>query len=303
MDFDGAITDQKIINIKIMKLLHFSRNRHVTDKRHNLSATKTRKGFSLVEVAIAMGVVTLLLTTFLGVFGPAQKNIQRALSTKDASRMKDTLSNEMSILRSSDTAFTSSFEKAFKMIKNSHDSNKAVIMYQYRADTAANSDSDGDGILSAYLATDGIQGKDYIIQTAVRTLGSSTTIEDELKAVNGPVFAIRMTQLVRDPDSTATKLILSAWADAGDVPIAGITDPDSPDTGNKYPDPDGKDATDPKDDYPKAVIAFRAEFFKLSANKFGFINGGKWTLDTENIPEGMVSMGNALTEVNMAIRR
>ncbi len=277
-----------------MKLLHFSRNRRVTDKRHNLSATKTRKGFSLVEVAIAMGVVTLLLTTFLGVFGPAQKNIQLALSTKDASRMKDTLSNEMSILRKDEkgadgVALTSSFEKAFKMIKNSHDSNKAVIMYQYRADTAANSDSDGDGILSAYLETDGIQGKDYIIQTAVRTLGSSTTIEDELKAVNGPVFAIRMTQLVRDPDSTATKLILSAWDNgltgANRELIAGITDPDA--------DPLGAEITDP-DLYPKAVIAFSAEFFKIIANKFGFINSDNWNFD---------KVGNALKEVNMAIRR
>jgi len=269
--------------MKIMKLLHFSRNRHVTDKRHNLSATKTRKGFSLVEVAIAMGVVTLLLTTFLGVFGPAQKNIQRALSTKDASRMKDTLSNEMSILRSSDTAFTSSFEKAFRMIESSHDKTSAVLMYQYRANPV---DTDDDGILPAYDGVDGIQGRDYIIQTAVRTLGvDDTKIEAELQVVEGSVFVVRMTQLVRDPDSTATKLILSAWADADDVPIAGITDPDDPGVDNFITDPDL---------YPKAVIAFSAEFFKISANKFGFINSDNWDFD---------KVGNALTEVNMAIRR
>jgi hypothetical protein len=276
LDFDGAITDQKIINIKIMKLLHFSRNRHVTDKRHNLSATKTRKGFSIVEVAIAMGVVTLLLTTFLGVFGPAQKNIQRALSTKDASRMKDTLSNEMSILRSSDTAFTSSFEKAFRMIESSHDKTSAVLMYQYRANPV---DTDDDGILPAYDGVDGIQGRDYIIQTAVRTLGvDDTKIEAELQVVEGSVFVVRMTQLIKDTAaSTAGKLVLTARS------TSGITDPDNP----------GADITDPAL-YPKAVIAFSAEFFKISANKFGFINSDNWDFD---------KVGNALTEVNMAIRR
>jgi|TARA_B110000879_G_scaffold77397_1_gene107736 hypothetical protein len=276
LDFDGAITDQKIINIKIMKLLHFSRNRHVTDKRHNFSATKTRKGFSIVEVAIAMGVVTLLLTTFLGVFGPAQKNIQRALSTKDASRMKDTLSNEMSILRSSDTAFTSSFEKAFRMIESSHDKASAVLMYQYRANP---SDTNDDGILPAYVGVNGIQGRDYIIQTAVRTLGvDDTKIKAELQVVDGPVFVVRMTQLIKDTAaSTAGKLVLTARS------TSGITDPDNP----------GAEITDPAL-YPKAVIAFSAEFFKISANKFGFINSDNWNFD---------KVGNALTEVNMAIRR
>jgi hypothetical protein len=238
------------------------------------------KGFSIVEVAIAMGVVTLLLTTFLGVFGPAQKNIQRALSTKDASRMKDTLSNEMSILRSTDTD-ASSFAKAFRMISSSHAKVTAVLMYQYRADPE---DTDNDGILPAFTGTDGIQGKDYIIQTAVRTLGvsegSDDDIKDELKVVDGPVFVVRMTQLVKDTsDSSAGKLVLTAR----ESPAAGITDPDTP----------GADITDPAL-YPKAVIAFRAEFFQLSANKFGFINSNNWDFDR---------VGNAVTEVNMAIRR
>ncbi|MGJ8657694.1 MAG: type IV pilus modification PilV family protein [Akkermansiaceae bacterium] len=243
------------------------------------SKRKVRKGFSIVEVAIAMGVVTLLLTTFLGVFGPAQKNIQRALSTKDANRMKDTLSNEMSILRVSDSD-DSSFAKAFRMIKDSHDSTSAVLMYQYKADPT--NDTNSDGILEPYLTSDeGIQGRDYIVQTAVRTLGvDDAIIEKELssQSVEGAVFVVRMTQIVKDTtNSTADKLVLTARD------TAGITDPDTP----------GSNITD-ADAYPKAVVAFRAEFFRLSSNNYQYVSSANWNFD---------NVGNAITEVNMAVRR
>ena len=257
-----------------MKLLTPSANKN--QLTHSRRMNRIRKGFSIVEVAIAMGVVTLLLTTFLGVFGPAQKNIQRALSTKDANRMKDTLSKEMSILRSSDS-YTNSFEKAFRMIEGSHNSSKAVLMYQYKANPV---DDDNDGILPAYTGDDGIQGRDYIIQTAVRTLGvDDTKISEELSAevVDGVVFAVRMTQLVKSPDSTPDKLVLTARDSSG------VTDPDNP----------GADIGNPAD-FPKAVIAFRAEFFRLKSNNAQYISSGAWNF--ENI-------GNAVTEVNMAVRR
>ena len=259
-----------------MKLLTPSANNNQLTHSHRTN--KIRKGFSIVEVAIAMGVVTLLLTTFLGVFGPAQKNIQRALSTKDANRMKDTLSKEMSVLRSSDTSYTNSFEKAFRMIEGSHDSNKAVLMYQYKANPV---DNDNDGILPAYTGDDGIQGRDYIIQTAVRTLGvDDTKISEELSAevVDGVVFAVRMTQLIKDTtNSSPDKLVLTARDDSG------ITDPDNP----------GADIGNPAD-FPKAVIAFKAEFFRLKSNNSQYISSGAWNFK---------NIGNAVTEVNMAVRR
>jgi hypothetical protein len=164
------------------------------------------------------------------------------------------------------------------MIKNSHEKGKAVLMYQYKANPV---DDDDDGILPPFSGTDGIQGKDYIIQTAVRSLvataGSNDDIKDELQVVDGAVFVVRMTQLIRD--GASSDLII------GDASKILVPAPD--------PSDDDIEITDP-DDYTKAVIAFRAEFFKLSANKLGFINSDNWDFD---------KVGNALTEVNMAIRR
>lgn len=249
-----------------------------TKNNHKPHRGSFRKGFSIVEVAIAMAVVTLLLTTFLGIFGPSQANIQRALSTKDANRLKDALTNEMSIRRSTD-ADTSSFVKAFRMISNSHTKATAVLMYEYRANAQADTTT---GILPAYTGTTGVQGSDYIIQTAVRALGADTaTITSELAAVEGPVFVVRMTQLV-DNDIADGQLILSAWAEADGTLKPGITDPENP------------SAILTAVTYPKAVVALRAEFFKLKANKLGFVTSTNWDFP---------SLGNPVSEANIAIRR
>ncbi len=238
------------------------------------------KGFSIVEVAIAMAVVTLLLTTFLGIFGPAQANIQRSLNTKDANRMKDALTNELSILRSTDSPLTNSFAKAFKYIGESHAKSTALIIFEYRAEAGADTTT---GILPPYSGTSGIQGKDYVVQTAVRSLATPDrdTLKSELAVVQGPVFVIRMTQLV-DNDITDTNITLTPWVDGSGDPIVGVTDPDAPGTALAH------------DTYPKAVVALRAEFFKLNANKYTFIDAGNWDF---------TNTGNALVEANIAIRR
>jgi len=250
-----------------------------------IEGKKATRGFSIAEVAIAMAVVTLLLTTFLGLFGPAQKNIQRALSSKDANRLKDALVNELSILRPTEVGddpengeFSSAFEKAFYMISNSHDENKAVLIYQYRAELE---DDNNDGILPVYLGADGIQGKDYIIQTAVRDRDvNESIVEDELEAVDGAVYVVRMTQIVYETP-TGGEARLTVWKDRDDF-NAGITDPNSPSSAVDF------------EDFTEAVISFRAQFFRLSVNKGGFVLDGSWDFD---------SIGNTVAEANMAISR
>ena len=58
-----------------------------------------RRGFTLMETVIAIGVVAVLLTTFLAVFGPAQSTIRRALSAQEAGRLTTSLERELSSLR------------------------------------------------------------------------------------------------------------------------------------------------------------------------------------------------------------
>ena len=218
-----------------------------------------------------MGIVTLLLTTFLGVFGPAQNNIQRAIGAQDISRMKDALSTEMSIYRSSEQMnYDNSFDKAFEMLKGSSDPNMAILVYQYKA---LLQDTDDDGILPPYTGDNGVQGRDFIIQTAVRRLDvDSSKIEEEIapSSIEGAVYVVAMTQLVEDNGS----LNLGAAAE--------------------IVNPDGGGEAENSTDYLSAVLTFKADFYRLRVNKFEYVAGGAW--DFSNI-------GGVLTSINMAVRR
>jgi len=239
----------------------------------NLRKYSKRKGFSLVEVIIAIGIVAVLLTGFLGVFGSAQRTINRSLGVKEANMLKDSLETEMSILRSTETgSYDNSFHKAFEMIQKSQNTTSAILIYQYKADPK---DNDDDGILPAFTGTDGIQGKSYLTQVAVRNRGvyAEGDLESELKEVVGNVYAVRITQLVKDPTTGNLEL--------ADNPGEIREDKDSEVVSNYA-------------DYNQAVITFQAEFFRIQSNSYGFVTSSNWDFE---------KMGNPVAVVNMAVRR
>ena len=252
--------------------------------RKNISS---RKGFSLVEVVIAIGLVAVLLTTFMTVFGPAQKNINKALGVAEANRLVHTLENEMAILRPGETFSPStSFEKAFQWISDSPDEANAIIVYQYQA--LPNSEN-LDGTLQVAIDGNGkslvnddlnFPGVDYITQTVARKIGVSANIAQELSPgiVQGKVYAVRMTQLVQD----ATGLILGA---PGTIEYLkdGETSPTV-----------AADSTE----YEDAYITLQVEFFALPNNLFNYVsNGGGangWSFD---------KLGSPVATQNIAVRR
>jgi len=257
-----------------MKIFH-SKNTRLTGKL----GRKSCKGFSLVEVVVALGIVGLLLTGFIGVFGSAQRNISRAISVKEANILKDALETEMSLLRTTDTDFTTSFQKAFEMIVDSSDASATTLVYQYKADPSSDAES---GILPVYNAEGGLAGQDFITQVAVRKLGASGTaslLAEELQpnVVEGNVYAVKMRQLF--PSETDFNILeLQEESDS----LAFFT-PDLT-----------KDTTSSSDSFTDANVTFQAEFFQIPSNSASFVTGGTWDFDT---------MGAPVARINAAIRR
>ena len=249
-----------------------------------------RRGFTLVETVIAMGIITIMVTAFLAAFGPAVQGIRKSISAKEANRLASTLEYELSVLREGES-FSTPFEKAFDWIKRSGGTttrNDFVLMYQYRGDVSS---SNPDGTLAPYTGTDGLPGKDYVVLSVVRRLGDSL-IENELapKVVEGRVFYVRMTQLIFDD---------------GELKVAGPKDPPEPDLPGgpgeiidptEEIDADGvKSRTTVTDhaDYPEAVIAFQAEFYVLKSSMHAY---AKNTFDPSKA-------GKPVFTRNMAVRR
>ena len=95
-------------------------------------------GFTLVEVAIAMGMMAVMISSFMVVFGPSIKGIDKSLSAKEADRLTNALELELNVLRNGErndrySTNATSFEKAFLWIKRStKNAISQCLIYQYR---------------------------------------------------------------------------------------------------------------------------------------------------------------------------
>ena len=212
-----------------------------------------KRGFTLVETVIAIGVLAVLLTGFVIVFAPAAAGIKKSVNLQAADRLASTLEQELVTLRKGQesTTITTGFDKAFDWIKNSNAgtagaADNALLAYQYRGSLTDLRPSDGTPEPVASIK-DQVPGKDYVVQSMMR-LKSDVKFLEDLPSVEGPVYLVKCTQLVFEPTSGAL--------------IAG--------TPGQIKDPKNPGGDLAVIDYPEAVIAFTAEFYSLSAKSEAF---------------------------------
>jgi prepilin-type N-terminal cleavage/methylation domain-containing protein len=207
------------------------------------------RGFTLLETVISIGVLAVLLSAFLAVFGPAATGIRRAISTQEADRLATALVSELSTLRegSQTTDFTSGFDKGFNWIKDGSTSGKTLFVYQYRANPSAGLRA--DGTMEPYTPTSGVAGKDYVVQPMVRQRDDAM-LADDLAVLEGRVFAVKPTQLVFNQG------VLELGT------TGTITDPE---TGSSVSDSAA---------YSSSVIPFAAEFFEVPSSAPAFLKAG-----------------------------
>jgi type II secretory pathway pseudopilin PulG len=216
--------------------------------------SKRSSGFTLMETVIAIGVLAVLITAFLAVFGPATQGIRRSINVQDADRLVATLEKELSILRDGQsggggggTTTGTAFNKAFDWIRKSNEDNTLIMLYQYRGDP---DDLRKDGTMQPFTGSNGVAGKDYVVQSIARLRNDPLFLED-LDALEGRVFAVKARQLVYKNNGLAPVDTLGQ--------IQGMT------TGTAVATPD---------EYPDAVIAFSAEFYALVSNDENFLKPG-----------------------------
>lgn len=204
-------------------------------------SSSRKSGFTLLETVIAIGVVAVLLTGFMYVFGPAAAGIKKAINVQQADRLVSTLEQELVTLRGAaeQSDFKTGFNKAFELIKGSNTvAANAVLIYQYRGSLSSIRE---DGTPEPMANAKGkLPGQDYVLQTMVRKRADAKLKED-LTAVEGGVYYVKCTQLVFNggelKSGTAGK----------------IMDPKNPAT-----------EAASADVYPEAVIAFKADFYSLT---------------------------------------
>jgi prepilin-type N-terminal cleavage/methylation domain-containing protein len=245
-----------------------------------ITATSKRGGFTLLETVIAIGVLAVLLTAFLAVFGPATAGIRRAISVQEADRLASTLERELTTLRpgQSSSDIVTGFDKAYSWIEDSmkKTSPQVLFIYQYRGNS---NNLRSDGTLEPYTTTGGVAGKDYTVVPMVRRRDDSA-FEQDLAALEGRVFAVKTGQLV----FTGGQLILSSGEKIADPSPGG----DPPGTVQlSGPGAAGK--------YPEAVIAFSAGFYSVPSTAPAYLKaGGAFNSD---------KLKNPIFTRNLAVRR
>lgn len=212
-------------------------------------ASSKKSGFTLLETVIAIGVLAVLLTGFLAVFGPAAAGIRRAINVQEADRLASTLERELVTIRGGSSASNSSgFEKAYEWIEGSYSAKDAIFVYQYRGDPG---NPRPDGTLPVVATTTGQPGKDYVVQPIARRL-SDPLFVDDLKGVEGGVFLVKCLQLTYNDGGAAMEAKPSSKGS-----LSGLDGGSSGSAAN----------------YPDAVIAFAAEFHSMPSKSPDYFSG------------------------------
>ena len=217
--------------------------------------TRPARGFSLIETVIAIGVVAVLLSGFLIVFAPAAAGIKESINSKAATRLVNTLEQELVSLRGADqrAAYATGFEKAYDYIKESagSDPDNAILVYKYRASLSA---TRVDGTPEPVNDVDGLSpGEDYVVRNMMRRKGDREFLAD-IPAIDGPVYLVKCTQLI--------------LVDAADDEPARL----EPATAGKIANEDEPAiAVDDPDGYNHAVVAFVADFYNLPSRGATFL--------------------------------
>lgn len=245
------------------------------------SSFSPKQGFTLLETVIAIGVLAVLLTGFMVVFTPAAEGIRRSITVQQADRLASSLEQELVTLRETEksTDYATGFDKAFTLIEDSMAGTpKVVFVYQYRGDLTKSLRTDGTYEPYVNLKS-GTPGTDYTVVTMARRLNQltgtaqDTLLRDDLTALEGRVFAVKMTQLVYK---------------SGALELSTANSVESPTTGTV-----ALNGNTASGKYPEAVIAFSAEFFGLQSSSYEYL---RTNLNTANLK-------NPIFVRNLAVRR
>jgi len=145
------------------------------------------------------------------------------------------------------------------------------MVYQYRGELGGTPRPDGTPKPVVSLK-DKLPGKDYVVIPTVRRK-SDSNFNDDLNAVEGPVYLVKCTQLVFAAGQLGlgTLGIIADPKGTGGASTSGAT-------------------------YPEAVIAFSAEFYQMPGKTKAYFDSGAFTTKFSAVK-------NPVFTRNLAVRR
>ena len=157
-----------------------------------------------METLLAIALVGVLLSIFLTVFVPARGLVRQALTRQESERITGILRAELSILRADERAdasakssgpnsYLSTFDKGFYWLKKTSQPGTAIVVFSYRADLSKNPRKDGS--YPAIPVGKSVPGKNVQLVSIACPIDDPVH-KDDIRDAVGPVFLVKMTQLV-----------------------------------------------------------------------------------------------------------
>lgn len=236
-----------------------------------------KKGFTLVETVLAIGVVGVLLIVFVAMFYPARRVVQGALAIQESDRVVNALTSELKVVRVPERAtpsakqsakkrYISAFDKAFYWMLATKNPETTILVYSYRGDL--DKPLREDGTFVPYEDTNYIPGRNSVMVTTACLADDSNRIGD-LKYSVGPIFAVKMTQFVTDSEGKYTKYALS--------PQPGtICNPHSFKTLISKPEDYMYNPSNKQTPSWGAEVMYHAEFYQLNTKDPKTLKGKTW---------------------------
>ncbi len=239
------------------------------------------RGFTLMETLLAVALVAVLVSIFLTVFLPARGMVRQALTRQESERITGTLRAEMSTLRGDEIAppqqkqsaigkYLTPFDKSFFWMMRSKKPSTSVVIFSYRADTSKSPRADGS--FPAVPPAKAIPGLNSQIVTIACPMDDATHRKDIKNAV-GPVFLVRMTQLI--PQGNGEFKLASSPGTIGEASSPGAFV-------SQVGDRDGWGG----------VVFFRADFFLMTPPDPARYRNKSWA-----------KLGRPLFSANLSFRR
>lgn len=233
-----------------------------------------------METLLAVALVGVLVSIFLTVFVPARGLVQQALTKQEAERITGILRAEMGTIRpseragakdkkSSDGKYLTPFDKGFHWILKSKRPSTSIVVFSYRADTSGQQRADGS--YPAVPAAKALPGKNSQLLSIACPMNDRLH-KDDIKDAVGPVFVVKMTQLVRKRNGNYEPTGVPGVIEGGSSP-------------EEY-------YSRSEDDLWGGAIFFRAEFFLMSPPNPARYKDRNWK-----------RMGRPLFSANMSFHR
>ncbi len=246
------------------------------------SRVRRSGGFTLMETLLAIALVGTLVSIFLTVFLPARGMVRQALTRQECERITGILRAEMATLRadeiagaeqkkSSKSKFLSSFDKSFYWMLGSRTPSSSIVIFSYRADTSKTPRA--DGTYPAVPAARSVPGVNNQLVTIACPMDDPIHRKDIRDAV-GPVFLVRMTQLI--PNERSGEFTLAKTPGT----IGGGSSPENFVSSEKEKEAWG------------GVVFFRADFFLMTPPDPARYRGKAWS-----------KLGRPLFSANLSFRR